>query len=83
MRIAAGPPAVTLQDANHLTRQDAKAMMQVAQGTQVGFVPLFETFLHVEGHLAGEISLYADEVHLNARGDLLYSELAYQYLEAP
>jgi lysophospholipase L1-like esterase len=80
--VTGGPPEVTLQDVNTLTRHYAMAMQQVAQGTQVGFVPLFERFLHVEGHLAGEVSLYADEVHLNARGDLLYAQLVYQYLES-
>ena len=80
--VTGGPPEVTLQDVNTLTRQYALTMQQVAQEMQVGFVPLFETFLHVEGRLAGESSLYADEVHLNARGDLLYSQLVYQHLEA-
>ena len=79
--VTGGPPEVTLQDVNTLTRQYATAMQQVAQELQVGFVPLLETFLHVEAHLAGEGSLYADEVHLNARGDLLYSQLVFRYLE--
>ena len=77
-----GPPEVTLQDVNNLTRQYAMAMMQVAQETEVGFVPLFEKFLEIENRLAGQASLYADEVHLNARGDLLYSQIVYQYLES-
>ncbi|HKY55413.1 MAG TPA: GDSL-type esterase/lipase family protein [Anaerolineales bacterium] len=76
-----GPPAVTLQDINNLTRQYATAMAQVAQERQVGFVPLFEKFLEIENRLTGKVSLYADEVHLNARGDLLYSQLVYQYLD--
>lgn len=75
------PPGVNLQDVNTLTRQYAKAMIRVAHETQVGFVPLFDTFLEIENRLAGEASLYADEVHLNARGDLLYSQLVYQYLD--
>jgi lysophospholipase L1-like esterase len=79
--VTAGPPEVTLQDVNSLTCQYAAAMMQVAQETQVGFVPLFEKFLEIEHRLAGTASLYADEVHLNARGDLLYSQLIYQYLD--
>ena len=80
--VTGGPPEVTLQDVNNLTRQYAMAMKQVAQEKQVGFVPLFETMLLIEERLAGEASLYADEVHLNARGDLLYSQLVYQYLES-
>ena len=76
-----GPPEVTLEEVNTLTRQYASAMMQVAQRMGVGFVPLFEMFLSMERHLAGEASLYADEVHLSALGDLLYSQLVYQYLE--
>jgi len=80
--VTGGPPEVTLQDVHTLTRQYATAMMQVAQETQVGFVPLFETFLRIEQHLAGDASLYADEVHLNARGDLLYSQMVYEYLDA-
>ena len=76
-----GPPEVTLEEVNTLTRQYASAMMQVAQSMGVGFVPLFEMFLSMERHLAGEASLYADEVHLSALGDLLYSQLVYQYLE--
>ena len=75
-----GPPEVTLEEVNALTRQYASAMRQVAQSTGVGFVPLFEAFLSMEGRLAGEASLYADDVHLCALGDLLYSQLVYQYL---
>lgn len=77
-----GPAEVTLQDVNNMICQYAAAMMNVAQETQVGFVPLFEKFLEIENRLGGEASLYADEVHLNARGDLLYSQLVYQYLDA-
>ena len=77
-----GPPEVTLKDVNDLTRKYAMAMWQVAQDTQVGFVPLFEKFLEIESRLAGKASLYADEVHLNARGDLLYSQIVYQYLDS-
>ena len=76
-----GPPEVTLQDVNNLTRQYAMALAEIAQATEVGFVSLFETFLEIENRLAGKASLYADEVHLNARGDLLYSQLVYQYLD--
>jgi lysophospholipase L1-like esterase len=77
-----GPLEVTLEEVNNLTRQYATAMMQVAQNMGVGFVPFFEIFLDIERRWAGEASLYADEVHLSACGDLLYSELAYQYLDA-
>lgn len=80
--VTGGPPEVTLQDVNTLTRKYATAMMQVAQETRVGFVPLFEKFLEIENRLAGKASLYADEVHLNAKGDFLYSQLVYQYLDA-
>lgn len=76
-----GPPEVTLEDVNTLTRQYASAMMQVAQSTGVGFVSVFETFLNMERRLAGKASLYADEVHLDTIGDLLYSQLVYQYLD--
>ncbi|MGZ9164878.1 MAG: SGNH/GDSL hydrolase family protein [Anaerolineales bacterium] len=76
-----GTPEVSLQDVNNLTRQYATAMRQVAQKRGVGFVPLFETFLDMERRLAGEASLYADEVHLGPMGDLLYSQLVYQYLD--
>jgi lysophospholipase L1-like esterase len=76
-----GPPDVTLEEVNSLTRQYAKAMMQVAQNMEAGFVPLFEMFLDIEDRLAGEASLYADEVHLGTLGDLLYSQLVYQYLD--
>jgi lysophospholipase L1-like esterase len=76
-----GPPEVTLQDVNTLTRRYATSMRQVAQEMGVGFVPLFETMLSIESRLAGEASLYADEVHLGPRGDLLYSQLVYEYLD--
>jgi lysophospholipase L1-like esterase len=76
-----GLPEVTLEEVNTLTRQYATAMRQVAQNTGVGFVPLFETFVDMERRLGSEASLYADEVHLGALGDLLYSELVYQYLD--
>lgn len=76
-----GPPEVTLEEVNNLTRQYARAMKQVAQHLSIGFVPLFETFLDIEHRLAGEESLYADEVHLGPLGDLLYSRLVFQYLD--
>ncbi len=77
-----GPPEVTLEEVNTLTQQYAKAMRQVAHETGAGFVPLFEIFLDVEHRLAGKASLYADEVHLGSKGDLLYSQLVYQYLDS-
>ena len=76
-----GPPDVTLEDVNTLTHHHAGAMMQVAQNTAVGFVPVFERFLDTERRLAGVASLYADEVHLSALGDLLYSQLVFQHLD--
>ena len=79
--VSEGPADVTLEDVNTLTRQYASAMTQVAQNAGVGFVPLFEEFLNIEHHLAGKASLYADEIHLSALGDLLYSQMAYQYLD--
>ena len=79
--VTGGSPEVSLQDVNSLTQQYAKAMQQVAHQMGIGFVPLFEIFLRIEQRLASEASLYADEVHLNARGDLLYSQLVYQYLD--
>jgi lysophospholipase L1-like esterase len=77
-----GPPEVTLEEVNTLTRRYASAMLQVAQSTGVGFVPLFEAFLNMQYRLADGASLYADEVHLGPLGDLLYSQLVYQYLDA-
>jgi lysophospholipase L1-like esterase len=77
-----GPPDATLEQVNNLTRQYAKAMRQVAQSMDVGFVPLFEMFLDIERRLAGAASLYADEVHLGPHGDLLYSQLVYRYLDS-
>jgi lysophospholipase L1-like esterase len=77
-----GSPKVTLEEVNTLTRRYASAMLQVAQSTGVGFVPLFEAFLNTQHRLGGEASLYADEVHLGPLGDLLYSQLVYQYLDS-
>lgn len=77
-----GPAEVTLHDVNELTRQYATAMMEVSQTLAVGFIPLFDTFLELEQRLGGAASLYADEVHLGPRGDLLYSQLVFQYLES-
>ena len=77
-----GPAEITLEDVHTLTREYAAAMRRVAEQRGVGFVPLFEAFLDLEQRLAGNTSLYADEVHLNAKGDLLYSQLVYQYLDA-
>jgi lysophospholipase L1-like esterase len=77
-----GPPEVVLGDVNRRTREYATAMMQVAETMGVGFVSLFETFLDMEKRLEGDASLYADEVHLGALGDLLYSQLVYQYLDS-
>ncbi|HJR79057.1 MAG TPA: GDSL-type esterase/lipase family protein [Anaerolineales bacterium] len=83
--VADGPPEVTLEDVNTLTRQYAEGMRQVAHETGAGFVPLFEKFLEIEHRLKGRASLaslYADEVHLGSKGDLLYSQLVYQYLDS-
>lgn len=80
--VTEGPPDVTLQEVNTLTRQYANAMRQVAQEMSTDFVPLFEAMLSVESQLAGRASLYADEVHLGPLGDLLYSQLVYEYLDA-
>ena len=77
-----GPPQVTLEEVNSLTHEYANAMRQVAQTMNVGFVPLFDRFLAIEHRLVGETSLFADEVHLNPRGDLLYAQLVYQYLNS-
>jgi lysophospholipase L1-like esterase len=78
-----GQPEVTLEQVNELTRQYATAMRGVAQKTGAGFVQLFETFLDIENRLAGDASLYADEVHLGPVGDLLYSQLVLEYLGFP
>jgi lysophospholipase L1-like esterase len=77
-----GPPEVTLEEVNALTQQYAHVMRQAAHETGAGFVPLFEIFKDVEHRLKGKASLYADEVHLGSRGDLLYSQLVYQYLDS-
>ena len=77
-----GPPQVTLEEVNSLTHEYANLMRQVAQTMDVGFVPLFDTFLDIEQRLVGETSLFADEVHLSLRGDLLYAQLVYQYLDS-
>ena len=76
-----GPPGLTLEEVNSLTRHYATAMSQVAQQTEAGFVQLFEPFLAMESRLGVERSLYADDVHLGPRGDLFYSQLVYQYLD--
>ena len=77
-----GLPDVTLEEVNTWTQQYAEMMRQVAHETGAGFVPLFEIFLDMERRLKGKASLYADEVHLGSKGDLLYSQLVYQYLDA-
>jgi lysophospholipase L1-like esterase len=76
-----GPPEVTLDDVNALTRHYAAAMKDVAQHEGAGFIPLFDPFLEMEQRLAGAASLFADEVHLSPLGDLLYSQVVFQYLE--
>jgi len=80
--VTAGPSDVTLQDVNTLTRQYAMAMRQVAQEMSIGVVSLFDTMLFIESRLTDNSSLYADEVHLSAGGDLLYSQLVYDYLDS-
>jgi hypothetical protein len=57
-------------------------MRQIARRMGVGFVPRLDAFLEIEHRLAGETSLYADEVHFGPRGDLLYAQLVYQYLDS-
>jgi hypothetical protein len=71
---------VTVEDVNILTHRYATAMRRVAQDMGVGFVSLFDEFRRIEQALSGNGSLYADEVHLNATGDLLYSQLVFAYL---
>jgi lysophospholipase L1-like esterase len=80
--VTEGPPEVTREEVNTLTQQYASAMRQVAKSTGCGFVSLFDTFLELERRLAGEASLYADEVHLGPLGDLLYSQVVYLYLDS-
>ena len=80
--VTEGPPDVALEEVNGLTRQYADAMMEVAQNLDVGFISLFAAFLESEMRLAGQASLYADEVHLSPLGDMLYSELVYAYLDS-
>lgn len=75
-------PEVTVQDINSRTRQYSSAMMRVARESKVDFIPLFDALLHTEQRLAHQASLYADEVHLNARGDFLYSDLIYKYIDS-
>lgn len=77
-----GPPEVTLHDVNALTRQYATAMLELAQNVGAGFVALFDVFLEMEHRLGGAASLYADEVHLAPLGDLLYSQVVFQYLKS-
>jgi lysophospholipase L1-like esterase len=77
-----GPPDATLDEVNKLTRQYAITMMEVAHNMGVDIVPLFDMFLDMEQRLAGEASLYADEVHLGPMGDMLYSQLVYQHLDS-
>lgn len=78
--VAGAPPEVTLHDVHARTRTYAAAMRQVAHDHNVGFVELFDELLNLEQKLAGYSSIYADEVHLNETGDLLYSELVFNYL---
>ena len=75
------PSEIKLEDVNTLTRQYAAVMIEVARSMGVGFVPLFEPFLDLEYRLGGKASLYADEVHLGPLGDLLYSQVVYEYLD--
>jgi lysophospholipase L1-like esterase len=77
-----GPAEPTLEEVNAMTRQYGEAMMRVAQHVGIGFIPLFDEFLDMKHRLAGQASLYADEVHLGSLGDLFYSQLVYEYLDA-
>lgn len=84
------PPAGTsaevwVEDVNALTREYAGAVAAVARETGAYFVPLFAEFLDIQA--AGQVrepafTLYADDVHLNLPGDLLYMRQVYAFLEA-
>jgi lysophospholipase L1-like esterase len=78
--VKGGPPGLTLHEVNTLTQQYAAQMAQVAQHTGADFVPLFDDFLRIQNALAGTASLHADDVHLSVLGDLLYSQIVYDYL---
>ncbi len=76
------PPDVTVEEVNVLTQRYAAAMAQVARQTSVGFVALFEHFQRMQATMVAQsMSLYADEVHLNLLGDLLYAQLVCAYLD--
>lgn len=77
-----GPPHVTVEDVNTLTRQYATQMRQVAEKLRVEIVSLFDVMLFMEARLGGQASLYADEVHLSPLGDLLYSQVVYDHLDS-
>jgi lysophospholipase L1-like esterase len=81
--VARAQASVTLQEVHAHTRLYAQAMAQVAAATGVDFVPLFAALLSTQERLPADTSLYADDVHLNARGDLLYSQLVFQALDSP
>jgi lysophospholipase L1-like esterase len=78
--VKGGPPGITLEEINALTQQYAAQMALIAQHTGAGFVPLFDAFLRTHNALAGAASLYADDVHLSPLGDLLYSQIVFDYL---
>lgn len=83
------PPAgasaeVRVEDVNALTRQYAGAVEAVARETGAYLVPLFETFLDIQATGRARepaFTLYADDVHLNLPGDLLYMQQVYTFFQ--
>jgi len=82
------PPAgasahAQLSAVNDATLSYVAAMRKIAAECDVGAVRLFQPILEVEQRLNGRTpasTLYADEVHLNLLGDVMYSELVLDFL---
>ena len=70
---------------NETTLSYAAAMAEIAADCGAGFVPLYRPVFELERRLNARSSpatLYADEVHFNAMGDLFYSEAVFSFLKS-
>lgn len=76
---------VQLGTVNETTLTYAAAMGEIAGECGAGLVPLFRRMLDLERRLNARTpaaTLYSDEVHLNAMGDLIYSQAVFNFLAA-
>jgi lysophospholipase L1-like esterase len=79
------PASVTVTQVNALTAAYVAAMNALAKECAVGRVELFQQLLRFEARLQDRTppeTMYADDIHLNPTGDMMYADLVFGFLSA-